>query len=188
MDLRNLKGLYPNYVQGIFSELTVQLEKQTWSNENKIMFLAQCAHESAGFRVLKENLNYRADALLRVFPKYFKNKDVSKYSRNPEKIANLVYANRMGNGSELSGDGYKFRGRGLIQLTGRNNYTKMGYQNNPEYLETAKGAVESAIWFWNTNNLYKQTDFSVITKIINGGLNGLDDRKKHLSNIKSVLS
>ena len=94
----------------------------------------------------------------------------------------------MGNGSELSGDGYKFRGRGLIQLTGRNNYTKMGYQNNPEYLETAKGAVESAIWFWNTNNLYKQTDFSVITKIINGGLNGLDDRKKHLSNIKSVLS
>jgi putative chitinase len=149
-------------------------------------FLAQVAHESGGFNFTKENLNYSADGLQKVFGKYFPNADTATaYARQPEKIANKVYANRMGNGDEASGDGYKYCGRGLIQLTGKNNYTKYAAAVKKElteavsYLETPAGAVSSAGWFWSTNNLNDYADKDDIigmTKRINGGTNGLDDR------------
>lgn len=152
-------------------------------------FLAQIAHESGGFNFVMENLNYSAKGLMATFKKYFPNEDIAKqYERKPEKIANRVYANRMGNGDENSGDGFKFRGRGLIQLTGKFNYTKfsqalsLGLDETVKYLETPEGAVSSAGWFWDTNKLNKfcdADDFVTLTKRINGGTIGLADRKHH---------
>jgi len=169
------------------------------TTENRVAgFLAQCGHESLQFTVLKENLNYSSDALNRVFPKYFKNagRDATGYHRQPEKIANVIYANRMDNGDTGTGDGYKFRGRGVIQLTGRSNYTRFGESINktPEevvtYLETKKGALESACWFWSTNGLNKYADSQDIvgmTKRINGGTIGLEDRKEHYEHALEVF-
>lgn len=152
-------------------------------------FLAQCAHESGNFRFLKENLNYKAESLMRVFPKYFPDAGTAQaYAKNQEKIANRVYANRMGNGDEASGDGWRFCGRGLIQLTGKNNYTLFAasidtpLEEIPEYLGTFEGAVQSACWFWEMNNLNVEADAGDIkkmTKKINGGYIGLEDRIKH---------
>lgn len=149
-------------------------------------FIAQCAHESGGFTKKLENLNYSGDRLPVIFPKYFPDPVLARsYHRQPERIANIVYANRMGNGPTESGDGWKFRGRGFIQLTGKENYTKCGQAigvdliSKPEYLETSKGAVESAIWFWNTrklNELADEGDMMTITKKINGGTHGLSER------------
>lgn len=161
-------------------------------------FLAQCAHESANFSAVRENLNYSADGLNKVFPKYFRNagRNAQEYHRQPEKIANVVYANRMGNGDEDSGDGWRFRGRGLIQLTGRNNYTLCGNDlevdltEEPEYLETPEGAARSAAWFWWKNNLNAfadKNDIVGMTKRINGGTIGLEDRKKHYFHALEVL-
>lgn len=161
-------------------------------------FLAQCAHESGGFRLMKENLNYSADGLNKIFPKYFKNagRDANAYAKNPQKIANVVYANRMGNGSPESGDGWKFCGRGLIQLTGRNNYEslaetlEMSLDEAVEYLETAGGALESAAWFWANNGLNEIADADDIvraTKKVNGGTIGLEDRKEHLEEFKEIM-
>jgi putative chitinase len=161
-------------------------------------FLAQCAHESGGFRLMKENLNYSADGLNKIFPKYFKNagRDANAYARNPEKIANVVYASRMGNGPPESGDGWKFCGRGLIQLTGRNNYEslaetlEMSLDEAVEYLETAGGALESAAWFWANNGLNEIADADDIvraTKKVNGGTIGLEDRKEHLEEFKEIM-
>jgi putative chitinase len=152
-------------------------------------FLAQVAHESGGFNFVKENLNYSAKGLMTTFKKYFPNEAIAKqYERQPEKIANRVYANRMSNGDEASGDGYKFCGRGLIQLTGRANYTKfaqdlgISLDETVAYLETPEGAVSSAGWFWDNNNLNQwcdKDDFVTLTKRINGGTIGLEDRKHH---------
>lgn len=152
-------------------------------------FLAQIAHESGGFNFVKENLNYSADGLRKIFPKYFPNDDLAKqYARQPEKIANRVYANRMNNGPEESGDGFRFCGRGLIQLTGRANYTKfaedlgMSIEDTIAYLETPNGAVASAGWFWDNNKLNQycdSNDFITLTKRINGGTIGLQDRQHH---------
>lgn len=152
-------------------------------------FLAQIAHESGGFNFTIENLNYSADGLRKVFPKYFPNDEIAKqYARQPEKIANRVYSNRMKNGDENSGDGFKFRGRGLIQLTGRDNYTRfaealdMDIDNTIRYLETPNGAVASAGWFWDNNKLNQycdKGDFITLTKRINGGTIGLADRQHH---------
>lgn len=152
-------------------------------------FLAQIAHESGGFNFVKENLNYSAKGLMTTFKKYFPNEAIAKqYERQPEKIANRVYANRMSNGDEASGDGYKFCGRGLIQLTGRANYTKfsqdlgISLDETVKYLETPEGAVSSAGWFWDQNNLNSycdKDDFIGLTKRINGGTIGLEDRKHH---------
>jgi putative chitinase len=152
-------------------------------------FVAQTAHESGGFNFVKENLNYSAKGLMGTFKKYFPTEALAKqYERQPEKIANRVYANRMGNGDETSGDGYKFCGRGLIQLTGRNNYTKfaqdlgISLDETVAYLETPEGAVSSAGWFWDNNNLNQwcdKDDFITLTKRINGGTIGLEDRKHH---------
>jgi putative chitinase len=152
-------------------------------------FVAQTAHESGGFNFVKENLSYGAKGLMTTFKKYFPNEDLAKqYERKPEKIANKVYANRMGNGDEASGDGYRFCGRGLIQLTGRNNYTKfaadlgISVEDTVAYLETPAGAVSSAGWFWDNNNLNQycdSNDFVTLTKRINGGTIGLEDRQHH---------
>ena len=153
-------------------------------------FIAQCGHESGGFRVLSENLNYSAKALNTIFPKYFKRagRDANDYHRQPEKIANVIYANRMDNGDTDSGDGWLFRGGGILQLTGRYNYTEFGKavektpQEAVEYVRTKAGALDSACWFWDTNNINKYCDNQDIvgmTKRINGGTIGLEDRKKH---------
>ena len=161
-------------------------------------FLAQCAHESLDFTILKENLNYSADALNRVFPKYFERagRDAQEYHRQPEKIANVVYANRMDNGDTASGDGWRFRGRGVIQLTGRHNYTKFGESIGKSaeevipYVETKQGALESACWFWSSNGINRYADAQDIvgmTKRINGGTIGLEDRKHHYSHALEVL-
>jgi putative chitinase len=160
-------------------------------------FLAQCAHESGGFKFIKENLNYKAASLRKVFPKYFPTDELAAaYAMKPEKIANRVYANRMGNGDEASGDGYRYCGRGLIQLTGKQNYTNFGEsleispEEVSEYLATFEGAAQSACWFWETNNLNKWADADDVvkmTKIINGGTIGLEDRIKHYNHALHVL-
>lgn len=159
------------------------------NNPNRIsMFLAQIGHESAGLKARKENLNYRAETLIKVFPKYFRDKNPNEYAKNPEKIANLVYANRMGNGPPESGDGYRYRGRGLIQLTGKSNYQafaadmNMSLEEATEWLETEEGASWSAGWFWDSRELNKWADngdILTVTKKINGGTIGLEDRKHH---------
>jgi putative chitinase len=160
-------------------------------------FIAQCAHESGGFKFLKENLNYRAVSLRKTFPKYFPDDAVAAaYANKPQMIANRVYANRMGNGDEHSGDGFRYCGRGLIQLTGRDNYAffagslDIPIEEAAEYLETFEGAVQSACWFWETNNLNQwadKDDILTLTKRINGGTIGLEDRKKHYEHAKHVL-
>jgi putative chitinase len=152
-------------------------------------FLAQTAHESGGYTAIKENLNYSAKGLMGTFKKYFPNEALAKqYERKPERIANKVYANRMKNGDESSGDGYRFCGRGLIQLTGRDNYTKFAndlgksLEDTIIYLGTPSGAVSSAGWFWDNNKLNQYCDsgdFVTLTKRINGGTIGLEDRKHH---------
>ena len=152
-------------------------------------FLAQCAHESGGFVFLKENLNYKAASLRKVFPKYFPDDaTAAAYANKPEKIANRVYANRMGNGDEASGDGFRYCGRGLIQLTGKDNYTffagslDIPVEEASEYLQTFEGAVQSACFFWEQNNLNQwadKGDILTLTKRINGGTIGLEDRQKH---------
>ena len=163
-------------------------------------FIAQCAHESGGFRALKENLNYRPETLRKLFSKYFPTDDLARaYASMPNKqeaIANRIYASRMGNGDEQSGDGFRFCGRGLIQLTGRDNYTffagslDIPVEEAAEYLQTFEGAVQSACWFWETNNLNQwadKDDILTLTKRINGGTIGLEDRKKHYEHAKHVL-
>lgn len=163
-------------------------------------FIAQCSHESGGFTALKENLNYRWETLRRLFPKYFPTDDLAKaYANMPNKqeaIANRIYASRMGNGPEDSGDGYRFCGRGLIQLTGRDNYTffagslDISVEEASEYLGTFEGAAQSACWFWETNNLNKWADtgdIKELTRRINGGYIGLEDRIKHYEHALHVL-
>ena len=162
-------------------------------------FLAQILHESGHLKYNKENLNYSTKALRSVFGKYFKtDKEAEEYARKPEKIANRVYANRMGNGDEASGDGWKYAGKGLIQLTGKANYTECGNSlgldlvNHPDMIITSpETCVETACWFWNKNNLNRyadKDDIITITKRINGGLNGIESRKAILASAKQHLN
>ena len=161
-------------------------------------FIAQCAHESGKFTATTENLNYRASTLKKVFPKYFSTDALANsYAGQPEKIANKVYANRMGNGPEESGDGWKYRGAGLIQITGKSNHEAfaksldMQVDDVPDYLRTFEGAVQSACFFWENNNLNKcadSRDFVLLTKKINGGTNGLADRQKYYALATNVFS
>lgn len=150
-------------------------------------FLSQCAHESNNFKSIVENLNYSAVQLNKVFAKYFvkAGRDAKLYERQPEKIANVVYADRLGNGNTNSGEGWKFRGRGLIQLTGKSNYSnfaeykKMSLDEVISYLQTKEGALESACWFWNSRNINRAADardIKTMTRLVNGGENGLADR------------
>jgi putative chitinase len=160
-------------------------------------FLAQTAHESGGYKAIKENLNYKAETLCKVWPRYFPNMDIAnQYAHQQEKIANRAYANRMGNGPEESGDGYKFCGRGLIQLTGKDNYTRYAQATEQtldeasEHLTTFEGCVQSAAWFWEANNLNQfadSGDILTMTKRINGGTLGLADRQQHYQHAIQVL-
>ena len=160
-------------------------------------FVAQCAHESGGFKFLKENLNYKAASLMKVWPKYFPTMEIAQqYANKQEMIANRAYGGRMGNGPEETGDGWKFCGRGLIQLTGRSNYQAFAdsietpIEEIPEYLATFEGAVQSACWFWENNNLNQwadKGDILTLTKRINGGTLGLADRQKHYEHALHVL-
>jgi putative chitinase len=175
------------------------LPKYEITTANRIAgFFAQVGHESSGLKTLEENLFYRAETLDKIFPKYFKNagRNAAEYAKQPEKIANIVYASRMGNGDTASGDGYKFRGRGAIQLTGRENYTNFGKtigltaEQVIDYVQTKKGALESACWYWKSRNLNAACDASDIvkmTKLVNGGTIGLEDRRKHYNEALAIL-
>lgn len=203
LTLSQLKQLLPKnpYVEHWHHALFQLLPDYDINTPNRIAaFVAQCAHESGGFMVLKENLNYKAATLRKIFPKYFPNDQIAQeYASKPNKqvaIASKVYANRMGNGDEASQEGYKFCGRGLIQLTGRSNYQafadslEMNIDDVPEYLVTFEGAAQSACWFWETNKLNQWADAGdilTLTKRINGGTIGLEDRKKHYEHALHVL-
>lgn len=160
-------------------------------------FLSQTIHESNQFTVLTENLNYSAEGLCKTFPKRFPSLIISQpYHRQPEKIANKIYCDRMGNGNESSGDGYKFRGRGAIQLTGKDNYSKFStsigksLDETVKYCETLEGAICSAAWFWTINkinDIADKEDIIAMTKKVNGGTIGLEDRKKHYIHAMEIL-
>ena len=161
-------------------------------------FISQCVHECAELKAFEENLNYSEKGLLKVFPKYFNATTAKQYARKPEKIANRVYANRMGNGNEASGDGWKYKGRGAIGLTGRSNYLAYSTSGfcvgdlmaHPEWLAKSPGCYKSAMWFWWKNGLNAIADtgdVNGVTKRVNGGYNGLDSRKKYLARAKEAL-
>lgn len=183
-----LRGILPNCKDTVAwsAALNDQLPKFGITTPQQIsMFIAQCGHESGEFNVMSENLNYSGDRLLVVFPKYFKGIDVTQYNRQPEKIANRVYGGRLGNGPESSGEGFKYRGSGLIQLTGKENFTKCSQAlfkddrlvTNPDMVRTDKTiALQTALWFWDTRKLSSVSDIVAATKIINGGTHGLEDR------------
>ncbi len=196
-----LKTLIPTnpYVDDWYNALSTLLPDYDINTPKRIAaFIAQCSHESAGFKFLRENLNYRAESLMRVWPRHFPTIEIARqYAHKPEKIANKAYANRMGNGDEATGDGWRYLGRGLIQLTGKNNYEAFAesietpLEEIPEYLATFEGAAQSACWFWETNNLNRFADVGDIkglTKAINGGFIGLEDRIKHYNHALEVLS
>lgn len=167
------------------------------TTQRQASFIGQCQHESNNFRTLEENLHYSAVGLMRVWPSRFTSDVVAQaYANNPEKIANKVYAGRMGNGDEESGDGWAYHGRGLIQLTGRDNYSACGtslgfaYITNPELLVQPRHAALTAGWFWNKkglNDLADIADYTTMTKRINGGTLGLDDRIAKIQKAKEIL-
>ena len=179
IDNSNINDWYDSLIK-ILPDYEIDTEKRVSA------FLAQTAHESANYTRLIENLNYSAKRLMEVWPKRFPTMSIAKqYERNPQKLGNFTYANRMGNGPVESGDGYEYRGRGLIQITGKSNYESFGEsigissKDAAEYMETFDGAVHSACWFWEVNKLNSYSDKGDIrnqTIKINGGTNGLSDR------------
>jgi putative chitinase len=179
---------------GLFQKYLPKYEIDT--PNRMAMFFAQCGHESLNFRVLEENLNYSAKGLNAVFPKYFQRagRDATLFARNPRAIANVVYANRMGNGDSHSDDGWLFRGKGAIQLTGRNNTTAFAnaigrsVERTLEYLFTKEGALEAACWFWKANGLNDLSDdIKKATRKINGGTIGIADRTHHYHRALEIL-
>jgi len=199
LKLEKLKGHIPDAVIQMIPDTAAKFGINT--PLRLAHFLAQCGHESAGFKATSENLNYSAKGLMGIFKKYFPTEALANaYQRNPQKIANKVYANRMANGDEASGDGYKFRGRGYIQLTGKDNYTQFGKAigedilSNPDVV-SGKYALLSAAWFWSKNGLNKLADggstdavVTTITKRVNGGTIGLADRIKHFKEYYHLLA
>ena len=199
-----IKAIFPQYKypQDLAEALSDSFDKYDITTVNRVAgFLAQCGHESNGFTVLKENLNYSAEGLNKIFKKYFPTlASAQPYARNPEKIANKVYGGRMGNGDEASGDGAKFCGRGYIQLTGKTNYQaffksmELDVNSDPTLVAT-KYALASAAWFWSKNGLNKLADggateavVTSITKRVNGGTIGLDDRIKHFKEFYALVA
>ena len=199
LKLDTLKGHIPDSVIAMIPEVTSKFEINT--PLRLAHFLAQCGHESGGFKLTQENLNYSAKGLNGIFKKYFPTLDSAvPYERKPEKIANKVYSGRMGNGAESSGEGWKFHGRGFIQLTGKENYTAFTKSigedciANPD-LVASKYALASAAWFFNKNGLHKMADgganddtVTKITKRVNGGTIGLPDRIKHFKEYYHLLT
>ena len=198
MNVDKLKGHVPDTVIAQIPSIVDKFEINT--PLRLAHFLAQCGHESGGFKVVTENLNYGAAGLQSIFKKYFTPESAKEYARNPEKIANIVYANRMGNGNQASGEGFKYCGRGYIQLTGKDNYTAFDKTvaedilANPELVAT-KYPLLSAAWFFHKNGLHKiadegATDLVVtkVTKRVNGGIIGLPDRIKHFNEYNNLLN
>lgn len=198
MDTTKLKGAVPD---AVLAQIPAVIEKFQVNTPLRLChFLAQCAHESGGFKVVNENLNYGAKGLLSIFKKYFPTEAKAlEYERKPEKIANLVYGGRMGNGPEASGDGYKYRGRGFIQLTGKDNYgafdkvVEDDILANPD-LVASKYPLLSAAWFWNSRALNAladkgatTADVTAITKKVNGGTHGLEDRLAKFNKFYEVM-
>jgi len=183
--------------KSILGDKTLLEEYNITTPKRIAAFMAQCGHESGGFVFLTENLNYSAAGLMKTFAKYFPDQvTANAYARQPDKIANKVYANRMGNGDEASGDGARYKGRGLIQVTGKDNYfwfassLEITPEAAAEYMQTFEGAAQSACWYWETTELNKLADTGDIltmTKRINGGTIGLEDRKKHYAHALHVL-
>jgi putative chitinase len=197
--LEKLKGHIPD---AVITQIPDTAAKFNITNTLRLAhFLAQCGHESGGFRAVQENLNYSADGLNKIFPKYFRNagRDAAHFARNPEKIANVVYANRMANGDTASGDGWRFRGRGYIQLTGKGNYTKFDKMVTENILEqpdlvATKYPLMSAAFFFDSNGLWSICDrgttdeiITAVTKRVNGGTIGLADRIKHFKEYYNLL-
>lgn len=185
------------YIDHWYDALSKLLPDYEINTPNRIAaFIAQCAHESANFTALHENLNYTAASLTRVWPSRFPANIAEQYAHKPEAIANRAYSSRMGNGDESSGDGWRYCGRGLIQLTGKDNYTAFADsigitpEEVSDYVQTFEGAAQSACWFWESNNLNQYADsgdIETMTKRINGGTLGLEERKKHYEHAKHVL-
>jgi putative chitinase len=197
LKLEKLKGHIPDAVIAQIPDTAAKFGITT--NLRLAHFLSQCGHESGGFKAVSENLNYSADGLVKIFGKYFNATTAAGYARNPEKIASKVYASRMGNGNEASKEGFKFRGRGYIQLTGKENYTKFGkfigedIASNPDLVAT-KYPLASAAFFFNSNGLWAICDkgaddatVTAVTKRVNGGTIGLADRIKHFKEYYNLL-
>lgn len=198
IDLTKLKGHIP---ENVISQIPTVMEKFGINTPLRLAhFLAQCGHESGGFRAVQENLNYSANGLKGIFGKYFPGNLAESYARQPEKIASRVYGNRMGNGDESSKEGYKFRGRGYIQLTGKQNYTAFAQSigedtvANPDLVAT-KYPLASAAWFFSKNGLNAIADkgatdqiVTLVTRRVNGGTIGLADRIKHFKEYYHLLS
>jgi putative chitinase len=199
LTLDQLKQMVKNpYIDHWYSVLEQLLDDYDINTPLRVAhFIAQCAHESGNFVFIKENLNYKAASLQKIFGKYFPTTELAaQYANKPEQIANRIYASRMGNGPEASGDGYRYCGRGLIQLTGKDNYTffagSLGItvEEASEYLATFEGAAQSACWFWEQNNLNRfadANDVKGLTKAINGGQIGIIDREEHTRHALHVL-
>jgi putative chitinase len=197
LKLENLKGHIPD---AVIAQIPDAAKKFNITNPLRLAhFLAQCGHESAGFKAIQENLNYSADGLKKIFPKYFPGNLAEGYAKNPEKIASKVYGSRMGNGDETTKEGYKFRGRGFIQLTGKDNYTKFAKfigedtVGNPDLVAT-KYPLASAAFFFDSNKLWDICDkgaddvtVTAVTKRVNGGTIGLADRIKHFKEYFGLL-
>jgi putative chitinase len=197
MDINAISPLVPTPV---FNQIPSVIEKFQINSPLRLShFLGQVAHESGNFNYKIENLNYGSDGLSKTFPKYFNSDTAAACQRNPEKIANRVYANRMGNGDEASGDGFKFRGRGFLQITGKSNYVEFDKAvpeniiDNPNLIAD-KYPLFSAAWFWDSHKLNPAADEGIgheaiikITKVINGGTIGLDDRIKRTEQFYNLL-
>jgi putative chitinase len=198
MNVDKLKGHVPDTV---IAQIPGVVEKFEINTPLRLAhFLAQCGHESGGFKVTTENLNYGAAGLQSIFKKYFTAESAKEFERKPERIANIVYANRMGNGNQASGEGYKFRGRGYIQLTGKDNYSAFDKTVEDDILATpdlvaTKYPLLSAAWFFHKNGLHKIADegatdvvVTKVTKRVNGGIIGLPDRIKHFNEYNNLLN
>jgi putative chitinase len=198
INIEKLKGHVPD---AVYNQIQDTATKFNITNDLRLAhFLAQCSHESGNFKAVSENLNYSSDGLKKIFPKYFPGTLSESYARNPEKIAARVYGGRMGNGDETTKEGFKFRGRGYIQLTGKNNYTNFtkfigeDCVSNPDLVAT-KYPLASAAFFFNNNNLWSICDkgatdsvVTEVTKRVNGGKIGLVDRIKHFKHFHELLS
>jgi putative chitinase len=198
MNVDKLKGHIPDTV---IAQIPGVVEKFEINTPLRLAhFLAQCGHESGGFKAVSENLNYGAAGLQSIFKKYFTAESAKEFERKPERIANIVYANRMGNGNQASGEGYKFRGRGYIQLTGKDNYSAFDKTVEDDILASpdlvaTKYPLLSAAWFFHKNGLHKIADegatdavVTKVTKRVNGGTIGLPDRIKHFNEYNNLLN
>lgn len=185
------QAVFPKAKTGIYEAIDKVIEQAGCKTKaQQAMFLAQCGHETAGFTVFSENLNYSATALVRTFPRHFDESTAAIYAKQAVKIANRAYANRMGNGDEASGHGYKYRGRGLIQITGRANYIEfekwLGRDITPDEVATDLNLIVlTGVWYWQKHKLAEYSSVYRVTQIINGGTNGLTDRERKYHKLKA---